>query len=544
MTVLNKTEEQIKCIEACRKHKKVKINARAGAAKTTTLCMIAEDNPVKSLMLVFNKAAKEDAEDRVPSHVEVRTVHSLAYKHVGYKYRSKLSRPKGKYLNVAQSGAEVAEFFNIDPIKGTHKELKSSHIGVLVKRIVDRFEQSSLDGISGYLYCVNDIAQDFGVDVDKLTATLYTYAQKLWEKRSDLSSRVMATHDTYMKLFQLSKPKLDYDIVYIDEGQDVSECMLDIIMNQDNKVVLVGDSHQKIYGWRGAVDAMKLLDWHEVELTNSFRFGKSVAKLSTSIIGKQVKSMSSEDTLVGECVVDRTKPYTRIYRTNAQLISDAVNDILKGVTVKLEVDTYEFIRLLQSGIELFNGNISKVKHEDLVGFSSWDDLLNEAEHDPQLSRLSKLIESRACFKILKALRGHNNAQKDPHVTYVTAHKSKGREWDQVIVADDFVFEGEEGLSTNDSEELTNLIYVAVTRAKKALEISNTLSGLKCDAPEVGINLMSGGSVDQIEEFVDGVAAKALTKHNIQFETKYLPNLSTKGLLYGKVVLNDLVDVSV
>lgn len=54
---LKRTDEQLACIDASKKYDKIKINARAGAAKTTTLCMIAEENPVPSLMLVFNKAA-------------------------------------------------------------------------------------------------------------------------------------------------------------------------------------------------------------------------------------------------------------------------------------------------------------------------------------------------------------------------------------------------------------------------------------------------------------------------------------------------------
>ena len=39
-------------------------------------------------------------------------------------------------------------------------------------------------------------------------------------------------HDGYLKLFQLQNPILDYDIILLDEVQDTTECMLQIIKKQ------------------------------------------------------------------------------------------------------------------------------------------------------------------------------------------------------------------------------------------------------------------------------------------------------------------------
>jgi hypothetical protein len=52
-------------------------------------------------------------------------------------------------------------------------------------------------------------------------------------------------------------------VLYVDEFQDTTPCVLDIVMNQHSngmKVVMVGDARQAIYGWRGAVNAMKMVD--------------------------------------------------------------------------------------------------------------------------------------------------------------------------------------------------------------------------------------------------------------------------------------------
>ncbi len=69
----------------------IRINARAGTGKTTTLQMLsAKDRTAKILYLVFNRKAREEAKEKFPSNVEVHTVHSLAYRHEGYKWNGQL----------------------------------------------------------------------------------------------------------------------------------------------------------------------------------------------------------------------------------------------------------------------------------------------------------------------------------------------------------------------------------------------------------------------------------------------------------------------
>jgi superfamily I DNA/RNA helicase len=66
------------------------------------------------------------------------------------------------------------------------------------------------------------------------------------------------------------------------------------------------------------------------------------------------------------------------------------------------------------------------------------------------------------------------------VVLSTAHKAKGREWDAVRISDDFMPTKErEGESVSRSEAM--LMYVAVTRAKNALDCS-ALSWAKASDP--------------------------------------------------------------
>lgn len=86
-------------------------------------------------------------------------------------------------------------------------------------------------------------------------------------------------HDIYLKLWALSEPNIPKaDYVLFDEAQDADPLMLGILLKQrSTQVIYVGDAHQQIYAWRGAVNAMRQLPLPESRLTTSFRFGEEIA---------------------------------------------------------------------------------------------------------------------------------------------------------------------------------------------------------------------------------------------------------------------------
>ena len=75
-------------------HKSFKVVAYAGAGKTTTLKLIGERLRGRGLYLAFNKAIANDARAKFPGHVDCRTFHSLAYRHVPRDITAKLSLPR------------------------------------------------------------------------------------------------------------------------------------------------------------------------------------------------------------------------------------------------------------------------------------------------------------------------------------------------------------------------------------------------------------------------------------------------------------------
>lgn len=479
------TAQQKACVQALMDGvPMLKVEACAGSGKTSTLVMMAEAAVKPSLYLAFNKVTAMEAEAKFPSHVRAQTTHSKAYAAYGARMRDKLFRPKGKYVNVAGTGSEIARFFGIAPYQNhDNVTISAPYIGLLVKETVARFEQSAdnslvLDHVP--FFELKKKLNDDVVSTLSVRKLILKFAKELWKERIKESSCVLATHDTYLKLFQLSKPIFEgVEVLYVDEFQDTTPCVLDIIMNQAKhmQVVMVGDARQAIYGFRGAVNAMQLVRCPSRGLTKSFRYGQNIASIATEVLEGAMDiegndSISSETGLVG--IVVRTEPYTRLFRTNSALLCEAILEIEKGTQVSIEIDVKEFVRLLQSGLALCVGDKKNVKHEKVVPFSDWKEMALEGDSDPELGRLCRIIKEGKAAHWCNALENHKNSD-NPHITFTTAHKSKGREWAQVIVENDFKSNyNESGKWVGLSDDEQNLLYVAVTRAIHRLEYNQTV----------------------------------------------------------------------
>ena len=69
-------------------------------------------------------------------------------------------------------------------------------------------------------------------------------------------------------------------------------------------------------------------------------------------------------------------------------------------------------------------------------------------------------------------------EKDAQVTVSTAHRSKGLEWEVVVLNEDFCDITDPLLSVEERQDETNLLYVVVTRARKILVLNELMLCLK------------------------------------------------------------------
>ncbi|XP_014676789.1 PREDICTED: F-box DNA helicase 1-like [Priapulus caudatus] len=131
-------------------------------------------------------------------------------------------------------------------------------------------------------------------------ANILREASAVWERMSDPTDKdVCIPHDGYLKVFQLQRPLLEqYDCIMMDESQDSTPAMADVVLRQTCAKIFVGDPHQKIYGFRGAINSLNTItDAATFYLTQSFRFGPEISYVASCLLEKM--KGETRKTLVG-----------------------------------------------------------------------------------------------------------------------------------------------------------------------------------------------------------------------------------------------------
>ncbi|XP_060062920.1 F-box DNA helicase 1-like [Ylistrum balloti] len=461
---LRLTHEQMRVVNHnCQPGELAKIVAFAGTGKTTTLVRYTQLRPnTKFLLLVFNKSVCDHAKTKFPWNVDCKTGHALAFSKKGFRYKE-----AGKLRG---SGPTVFS------ITQTIKKKKGDNLFVRAKFVLDTLNTflSSADPFPKEDHVPNFRMDESGmrVPIDPEKKEMYVDDTcYLWNRMKDIKDKdVPISHDGYLKLYQLSHPRLDfkYDCILIDEAQDLTPAISDILLNQMTSKILVGDPHQQIYSFRGAVNSMQTVQASTIfYLTQSFRFGPEIAEIAACCL--ETLKNEKRKTLVGNgqpCKVlgEQVGQLAVLTRCNSTLFNEAVKRCCHENT---------------------DDKVAFVGGTDGFGFGMIMDIYYlMLPTEQRIKDLHCLFT--ICQVLYKILRKTIHDTRIADVVLSTAHKSKGLEFSTVHLTDDYVssIQMQEQFDFINtplprvlSEDESNLLYVAVTRAKNALIMSPTLTKL-------------------------------------------------------------------
>jgi hypothetical protein len=470
------TDEQAKALALFATGASMVIEAGAGTGKTATLKLLAQSAPSARIQYVaFNKAIVEEAAVKFPSNVSANTAHSLAFRAIGKQFSHRLNAGR-------MTGSQIARILGLSSITidlgdDEHRTLSADYLASRVMGAVGRFcqtadtaiERRHFEYIDGIDAPTADGRRTFANN-DEITSALLPFARKAWEDLQRTDGNLRFAHDHYLKMWQLSEPKINADIILFDEAQDANPVMSAIVAAQtDAQVVYVGDSQQAIYEFTGAVNALAgFASDHRVFLTQSFRFGEAVANVANDVLAM---IEGAELRLVGTPSIPSTVGIAErddaiLCRTNATAVEAVINLQSQGRTAHLVGGGKDVVAFAKAARDLMSGR--STSHPELACFDNWGAVQHYVENDAQggdLKLMVGLVDKFSVETILSALDNMvSEAKADTIVS--TAHKSKGREWDNVRLAGDFPVEGER-LSAGE----LRLIYVAVTRARLNLDAS-------------------------------------------------------------------------
>lgn len=471
------TAEQLAALDAVRTGGNVVIEAGAGTGKTSTLQLIARDNPSRrGLYVAFNKAIATEAQRKFAgTGISARTVHSLAFNAVGRPYGPRLSA-KYMFWHEKAKVLGVHERFDLGPAS-TQRFLAPKTLVRLTTETVDAFCRSSAEEITPDLI---PLPEALVIGDESYEETLRRYVARLanryWDDLRDVNGRLPFKHDTYLKLWQLSRPVIDADLIMFDEAQDADPLMTAVIGAQANtQLAVVGDPNQAIYGWRGAVDAMNEFGGIRTQLTQSFRFGQAIADEANFWL----EMLDSDLRLTGHTGPSSVwkserQPEAILTRSNVGAIREVLESQRRGKRVGIAGanKARELDALAKAALDLQQKG--QTNHPDLDIFNSWNDVVTFSQMDDgtEIAALVNVIEEYTAEKVIAAIAECVPAEQAEQ-TISTAHIAKGLEWFHVRIANDFHEPGrdEDGEPKPIPREEARLAYVASTRAQRHLDAS-------------------------------------------------------------------------
>ncbi len=471
------------------------VRARAGTGKTSTICEALRYVPagVKVLVCAFGKDIQLELAARLKDTpaVDVRTLHSLG---LAVVERFWPDMKVGYGPDRAQALAQFACGNKApDAVKKlVEKLVTKGRLCVPLAAGPDDLVTTAIE-----FECEPDEAWErdgFGLDYvcDRAYAAM-VYAAEVKPVATGIDGADML----YLPVRNAWLRK-SYDVVVVDEGQDMNACQLAIAQGLcRNNLVVVGDDRQAIYGFAGAdsgsLDRLKAaLTADELPLNVTYRCGKQIVAVAQALVPDfEAGEANGEGEVLtlgfgpdgqpnGDTLVAAAGPGDFVLsRVNAPLVSVAMRFLRAGKRTKI------------AGRDVGEGLVSLVRK--LKGRSVPDFLAKVAAWErreldrfaPALAKATngrrKTIEQKMDAVTDKAGMLAHLADGAKNVVEIedrivalftddglgdkglivcsSVHKSKGKEADRVFVLRDT-------LRTGGEED--NIAYVAITRAKRTL----------------------------------------------------------------------------
>jgi len=508
----------------------------AGCGKTTTIALLCNQLQKRHanreiLYLVFGRKNEEEAKqsNKFPKdRMEIRTTHAYILRYYFGEGNFTAVEPQlrvelKEIIDVCDLESQIIELFP-DLKKRQHQRITNT-VASYVRRTLEQFQSSAEPNVTKQhvFWRATSFDQTAKRNAWKKKILWQHYMKwaqmcfdavqeqcqavrnkNCWKRRPDIS----ITHDAYLKVAQLEDFYIEKDIIMVDEAQDMTPCQASLFwgptQRQGKLTYLFGDQYQQLYRFRGAGDSFEQMVQKsrvQLSLTGSFRFGAKIAKFASSILqdidGKSITGLSTcKGKVTKEEVRMNTTSLVVLCRSNQGIFDYLIEHrpqrwcTLGGrITLKAQPWVYDLEAFLQEFLDDNTRDEStsfEYKDEVFQDIASIQEFADD-EGDSDLLRylylLLSLVKDQQSFnKFLKyvnnsyqALSRDESYDEYKGVILGTVHKSKGLEFQRVLIYNDYkwaIILSTKGTNPKIFSDEANILYVAVTRAKKELYLAS------------------------------------------------------------------------
>lgn len=490
--------------------------ARAGTGKTTTILLavtaVSRKFPEASqIVCAYNKAIADEVSDKLKKaghndwkRVRAATIHSLGFGLLKFFYKlTQDSVDDRKVVKIIDGYAAALENQKISGEIDINTPNNWKTFRIQIAKLVAVGKQAGVgffaDAAINDVGMWNELADRFDIngfddttDMDKVVAlTQIVYRDSLNDTKTiDFDDMVL------FPLVKNLRVRFGFDFIYLDEAQDLSrsrQALAKKFLNQNGRMIVVGDDRQAIYGFSGAdsealINLQNSLQAVKFPLTVTWRCPKSVVKLAQKYVPDFVAADEAPEGIVRDAngiPADLEVGDAVLCRNTAPLINIAYSLIRAGKPAKVEGRSIgEGLRQMTekwkvTTINAFLARLEVYRQREVQKAQAKD---NDSKVQEVNDRCDTLVEiAKMCQKknlhSLQDMRDFiyslfEDGVKDA-IVLATYHRSKGREWNRVLL-----FKHHELCPSKFAKQAwqkrqeENLAYVAITRSKSILEFVN------------------------------------------------------------------------
>lgn len=452
------------------------ISAVAGSGKTTTLLELLKYIPEGSdtLFLAFNNSIVDELKERNEREdARIMTIHSCGWRSILQCYGSKSKVNPNK----AMAKTEITlKRFNVTKRRGWYF--------YAIPKMLDLMRCNLCKNT------VNDIvelSEYYDVDIDGRDAEMVMYAYELMRKdkrQFDFMDMI------YVPITDVNIYLQKYDYVFCDESQDFSVAQHEFIkrcLNRRGRLITVGDKRQAIYGFAGAdaesYDKLAELNGTALRMPLSicYRCGKNIVMEAKKIVPEiqynpeQISGVVRDGNLTevvdGDWILCRNlKPLIQTYLwliQNHKKCKIRGKDIAEGILALIN----------KMGVKTLSGLSSALEREQERVF---DKLVargvKKPNNHPKMELLSQKIdvietladEVETVEELKQLINNIFDDKEKKGIILSTIHKSKGLENERIFFLLPNLIPSRYAVQDWQLEQEQNLLYVAITRAKREL----------------------------------------------------------------------------
>jgi superfamily I DNA/RNA helicase len=363
-----------------------------------------------------------------------------------------------------------------------------------VSRLVSLFKANTMIEIPDF-NSVMDIADRYGIDIGD-DAERIQMVQNVYAKCLQYHTVMDFDDQVFMPIY-LNLPVPSYDVVIVDESQDLNPIQQELVIKAGKRVICVGDDRQAIYGFRGAdpksMDNMReKLNADVLPLSICYRCPRKVVELAQTIVPDIEWAPEAKDGIVEnvkrEIFEQRAKDGDYVLcRTTAPLVSTCLKFIREGrkaivrgrdigqqlmsLVNKISSDGYQPIESFRDALQQYrNAQLERLqraeREAEIIALNDRvDTILVLIERCSRVGEIQVQVDQ--IFADERTL-ADGTVIKLTGTVFCTVHKSKGLEADVIWILEPKLMPHPAAKTEEQKLQEMNLKYVAITRSLSEL----------------------------------------------------------------------------